>query len=173
MIKITSLNFRRPTISDANKIWKLVKESPPLDVNSQYLYLLLCYHFHNTCIVAESNGKIVGFVSGYIPPKQANTLFVWQVAVKESSRGSGIAAKMIQKLVERLGEKISFVEATVTPSNKASESLFESIKSSFNTEITRDVMFSKEHFGKDAHEEEHLFRIGPIKSKIPMEAKLH
>jgi len=170
---MNTVNFRRPTISDANEIWNLVKNCPPLDLNSQYLYLVLCHHFSDTCIVAEVNSKIIGFVSSYIPPDKKDTLFVWQVAVRKENRGSKIASEMVSNLFYRIQEKgITKLEATVTPSNKASKSLFNSLKSQFNTKIVETPLFVKEYFGSDDHEQEDLVQIGPIIPRKPVEMKL-
>lgn len=170
---MNTVNFRRPTISDANEIWNLVKNCPPLDLNSQYFYLILCHHFSDTCIVAESNSKIIGFVSAYIPPGKKDTLFVWQVAVRKENRGSKLASEMLSNLFYRIQRKgVTKLEATVTPSNKASKSLFYSLKSKFNSKIVETPLFAKEYFGYDDHEQEDLVQIGPISTQKPMEMKL-
>lgn len=171
---MNSVKFREPVKQDAHEIWQLVKNCPPLDENSQYLYMVLCHHFADTCIVAESNSKIVGFVSGYIPSKQNDTLFVWQVAVGKNHRGSGIASKMVSNLFYRLQNKgVTKIEATVTPSNKASKSLFYSLNSKFDSKIAEHPLFESSFFGHEDHEQEDLIQIGPIvpQKPIEMEAK--
>ena len=77
--------FRPPVIGDGTAIYELIRQSPPLDLNSRYLYLLLCDHFSESCIIAESESRTVGFISAYGHPKKQETLFVWQVAVARDS----------------------------------------------------------------------------------------
>ena len=36
------IHFRKPEVSDAPSIERLVRFSPPLDVNSLYCYLIIC-----------------------------------------------------------------------------------------------------------------------------------
>ncbi len=73
--------FRARRTADAVRVHDLVARCPPLDANSLYCNLLQCSHFSETCVVAERNGDLHGWVSGYIRPDRPDVLFVWQVAV--------------------------------------------------------------------------------------------
>ena len=81
--------FRPPRINDGAAIWRLVKESGVLDLNSSYMYLLLCKDFSDSCVVAEEDGQLLGFVTGYRPPGRENAIFLWQVGVDAKARGKG------------------------------------------------------------------------------------
>jgi L-2,4-diaminobutyric acid acetyltransferase len=158
------LEMCEPHVEDGLELERLVKESDPLEENSIYAYLLLCTHFYKTCIVAKQRDQVVGFVSAYIKPEQRNTLFIWQVAVKSNWRKHGLALKLIQQLLKRRCMRdVKYIEATVTASNQASKNLFMSIAKSYDTRCETQVVFSKELFDGNAHEDEYLFRIGPIK----------
>ena len=155
--------FRKPEISDAYSIWKLIKESPPLDLNSLYCYLIICTHFADTSIIAEDSDGICGFISAYILPDSDNILFVWQVVVKKEKKRQGIANTMLQSLLRRKHKKvIQYLETTVNPSNKASGALFYAIAKSLNTKCHEGVFFAEKDFGNQAHEDEILYRIGPF-----------
>lgn len=155
--------FRKPDISDASKIWKLVQSSPPLDLNSIYCYLILCAHFGGTSVVAQSDDELCGYVSAYILPESPDTLFVWQVAVNSAFRGAGIAKAMLKTILQRkYPTHVSYLETTVNPSNVASDTLFESLAKDFHASCQKTVLFSQSDFGKRAHEDEILYRIGPF-----------
>lgn len=159
------LTIRKPHLEDGAKIWKLVKDSGVLDVNSSYSYLMLCKYFQDTCAIAEEDGKAVGFVTGFRPPSDMETLFVWQIAVDPSQRGRGLASKLIQELLKREpGAK--YITATISPSNKASQALFKRLASDLNANIEESASDGiPEHiFPEGGHEAEHLFRIGPIEA---------
>src|SRR5690606_15746592 len=96
-----AFHLRRPIAADGPAITRLIAACPPLDSNSAYCNLLQCTHFADFCIVAERNGTILGWVSGYRPPTEPNSLFVWQVAVADAARGKGLAHHMINALLER------------------------------------------------------------------------
>ena len=90
-MKISEINYRHPTLDDGSKIYSLVKSCPPLDVNSQYFYYILCKDFSNTCVVAEYDRNLLGFVSAYLQPEKSQSLFVWQVAVFKNERRKRLA----------------------------------------------------------------------------------
>ncbi|RIY40567.1 diaminobutyrate acetyltransferase [Neopusillimonas maritima] len=158
--------LRAPNLDDAKAVHALITASPPLDVNSVYVYLLLSHHFTDTCVVAELDNEIVGFVSAYVPPKTPDVLFVWQVAVHERGRGFGLGKSMLQEILQRPGlQNIRFVETTVGPDNAASRGMFASLARKAGTEINETALFEGHHFGEQAHEDERLLRIGPFTEK--------
>lgn len=160
------MNFRKPRVADGAKLRELVANSQEMDDNSCYLYLLLCQDFADTCVVAELNETIVGFVTGYVPPQRPTSLFVWQVVVAPEARRQGLAKRMLEVLIQQFpGEKLEFVEATITPDNKPSRSLFNALARSLHAEIDYTPYFRADHFGNFAHDSEELCRVGPIGPK--------
>lgn len=144
-------------------MYQLVRDCAPLDLNSEYCYMLLCSHFAATCITAEQGGRLVGFISAYRRPTDDAVLFVWQVAVHPSVRGQGLASRMLDELLAReTCRTILWVEATINPSNTASWALFESLAERRRAMTARRPFLSREHFADDTHEEEVLMRIGPL-----------
>lgn len=122
-----------------------------------------CEVFSKTSVVAERGGEVVGFISGFIHPDTSDTLFIWQVAVNESQRGQGLGTKMLFHLLERkYPEPMRYIEATVSPTNTPSNHLFWGLSRKLNCNcIISDYIFS-EDFPEQGHEDELLFRIGPI-----------
>lgn len=142
---------------------RLIEDSPPLDLNSLYCYLLLCTHFAQTSIIAEYSHDVCGFISAYVRPDQKDTLFVWQVVVKKDCRGKSIAKGMLASLLQRNHlSSLRYLETTVNPSNQSSNALFSSLATSLNTGLTKSILFSGNDFGDFSHEEEILYRIGPF-----------
>ncbi|RXT04921.1 diaminobutyrate acetyltransferase [Ammoniphilus sp. CFH 90114] len=159
----TFFHFRKPRKEDAAEIWKLIKGTRVLDLNSAYCYLMLCEWFPDTCVIAEEDQQIVGFVSAFRPPNKPDVIFVWQVAVQESMRGKGLGKKLLQELLERDEcENIHYLEATVSPSNLASQSLFQSLAQQLNCSCCVQECFSVDMFPEPGHEAEQIYRIGPI-----------
>ncbi len=158
--------FREPRIGDSRHIHNLIGNSRPLDLNSLYCYLLLADHFRKTCIVAERDGNILGFISAYLHPLKENTLFVWQVAVDETVRKQGVGSRMLEELLKRPELKfVSNLETTVNPSNRSSQSLFESFAKRLGVSCNMSILFSEDLFGDADHEAEILFRIGPFDNR--------
>lgn len=160
------LLLREPSITDGAAIHALIQACPPLDVNSAYAYLLLSHHFAATCVVAQdqAGGELLGYISGYVPPAQPNTFFVWQVAVHENGRGQGLGQRMLQHLLQRpAARQTQFVETTVSPSNGPSRAMFHRLANTLGTTLQEFPLFTKDMFGKGTeHEDEKLLRIGPF-----------
>lgn len=157
--------LREPEVEDGSEIWHLIRDTGVLDLNSSYSYLMMCKFFRDTCVVAESDdGEIVGFVSAFRPPTRPDVIFVWQVAVAESERGKGLGLTLLKDLLSREQLKdVRYLEATVTPSNIPSQSLFRKLAREMDTECKVQECFSEEVFPGDEHEPEMTFRIGPFR----------
>jgi len=149
--------------SDAARVHALIRSSGGLDVNSLYAYLLLCTHFANTSAIAEAGGTLVGFAGGYRKPDEPDAVFVWQIAVDGTARGRGVGRGLLTTLLCQPGAAaIRYLEATITPSNKASWALFRSFARSLEADCHTHTMFRQADFGGHDHEEEELLRIGPF-----------
>lgn len=159
-----TIQFRRPTVDDGKEMYRIVRESNVLDVNSEYSYLMWGEYFRDSSILAVDGNEIIGFITGFIPPKQPDTIFVWQVAVDDRYKGNGLATELIERLFNRLKREkdIEYVEATVTPSNIPSRRLFEGVAHKNKTKCIVSECFSKNQFTEEDHEPEFKFRIGPI-----------
>lgn len=143
-------------------MWLLAKETGNLDLNSSYSYILWCDKFADSSIVAVKDEEVVGFVQGFTSERQKSTLFVWQVAVSKEARGEGLATRMIEALLEQTD--VNYLEATVTPSNVPSNSLFKSLARSYHSDYEIKDYIDEEDFpSTEDKEEEKLYRIGPIK----------
>jgi L-2,4-diaminobutyric acid acetyltransferase len=148
---------------DGARVHDLVAACPPLDRNSMYCNLLQCTDFADTCILAEQDGELVGWISGYRPPAEPSTLFVWQVAVHESTRGTGLAGKLLMALLDRPSEQpIRYLKTTVTPDNDASRALFRSIARRSDAPMREQSGFDRHTHFRGRHDSERLIVIGPI-----------
>jgi len=163
-LKTDDIVFQNPDTEDGKYFWEIAKASKTLDVNSIYHYLIMCRHFGSTCIAAKKRGQVVGFVTGYIPPDSPDTIFVWQVAVDERHRGRGLGVQMLVNIFNKAkAVNIKNLDATITPSNLASVNLFKATARVLNAPFEFEKeFFSAENFGKNVHEPEILFHIGPI-----------
>ena len=150
------VKLRLPTDGDGHALHQLVARCQPLDTNSVYCNLLQCTDFADTAIAAENaDGNLVGFISGYRPPARPDTLFVWQVAVDSSMRGQGLALRMLLALTARVAAHgVRFIETTISPDNAASHQLGISHSTS--------VLFSSQQHFAGLHEDEVLYRAGPL-----------
>nr|WP_324256866.1 diaminobutyrate acetyltransferase [Cellvibrio fontiphilus] len=168
------LELRHPLPTDGYALNQLVAASPPLDTNSVYCNLLQCQHFADTSVAALLNGKLVGFISAYCPPNDSETLFVWQVVVSEQLRGSGLAKRMLNWLIEQPAtEQAQRLTTSITPDNRASWALFESFARDCGAIPVKSMLFeSRRHFA-GAHDDEYLLQIAPLPNRPGKPMALH
>lgn len=147
---------------DAAHIWALVRDSGVLDLNSAYLYLLLCTDFSDTTVVAERDGQLLGFVSGYCPPDRPGTLFLWQIGVAGAAQGQGLGKALVRAFLAAPGGRdAQRLETTVAPGNRASLALFQAVARDLGAQLERLDGFVEADFPMTtpAHEPEPRYRI--------------
>ncbi|MEM5879500.1 MAG: GNAT family N-acetyltransferase [Candidatus Aenigmatarchaeota archaeon] len=82
--------------------------------------------------VAESDGKLVGFISGkierYFPIyAQKKYGFIWLIYVEESYRNRGIGKKLLNKFITwSKKNKVEIIETVISPFNEISKKMLES-----------------------------------------------
>ncbi|NGZ17191.1 diaminobutyrate acetyltransferase [Vibrio aestuarianus] len=152
--------FRTPNQADGQKVHDLVALSPPLDENSAYCNFLQAIHFQDTCIVAERDGEVVGFISAYLKPDNLHELFVWQVAVHPDARGLGLAFQMLNELLERNAlQDVSTLETTITRDNQGSWSLFKKLDKAYGQHGEVSTFLDQTRHFNGQHATEYLYRI--------------
>nr|WP_244430357.1 diaminobutyrate acetyltransferase [Roseivivax halodurans] len=155
-----TVTFRKPVREDGAQIFELIRECKPLDENSMYCNLLQSDHFRDTCVVAEKDGDIVGWISAYVTPHDPDTVFVWQVAVSAAARGLGLGTRMLSALMAR--EETSDckrMQTTITLDNDASWALFRKFADRSNADLTSDAHFTRDTHFAGEHATEHMVTI--------------
>jgi len=148
-------------------MWRVARASGELDLNSSYMYLVFARDFAKTCRVALVKDHVVAFVLGYRRPDDPDRLFVWQIAVDEQHRGSGLAGRLLDEVISTPvddGSAVTHVETTITEDNTASRRLFASFAARWNAPLETSALFEAQDF-PDGHDAELLHRIGPFPSR--------
>ena len=164
--------------SDARYLHDLIVRCPPLDVNSLYAYALLSLHHSSTCFVAVIDEQICGAVTGYIPPNQPDTYFLWQVAVAPEQQGTGLGSQLLDHVFQHclVPHQLTQLETTISPSNTASQQLFKRFAQRQQVDICHFPLFSSTaltplshadhalNASDITHEAEELYRLGTWKA---------
>ena len=159
----SDVSVRRPRAADGTDVNELIGRCKPLDENSVYCNLFQCSHFADTAAVAEVNGEVMGFTSGYIVPGRQDRLFIWQVAVHSDARGKSLGKSMILDILRRpVCREVRELHTTITPDNKASQAVFGSVAKTLETDAATNVLFEKEDHFDGQQSSEVLWRIGPF-----------
>ncbi len=159
-LRAPQIQFRKPDARDGAAIWELVRSCKPLDENSVYCNLIQCAHFRDTCIVAERDGQIIGWISGYLLPDDAETLFVWQVAVSPAARGEGLGILMLEALLRREDcADVRRLQTTITADNGASWALFGKLARRTGGTLGSQPHFTRQLHFRDRHDCEYMVTI--------------
>lgn len=163
--------LRKPRAADGPAVTALIAASPPLDPNSAYCNLLQCTHFADSCVVAERDGALAGWISGYRLPADRSRFFVWQVAVAAQARGRGLAGRMIEGLLARPeAAGVTHVVTTVTRDNEASRAMFRNWARRRSAQLSEREFFDRDRHFAGRHASEWLLEIGPLGAVAPQPA---
>jgi len=156
------VRLRRPVAHDGAGVTALIARCPPLDTNSAYCNLLQCTHFAGTCVVAERDGQIVGWVSGYRPPDAPEQFFVWQLAVGPEARGEGLALHMLTGVLQRPETHgVSQLITTITADNAGSWAVFHALARRHDARLIHHPHFERDAHFAGLHDTEHLVTLIP------------
>lgn len=152
--------LRKPTSEDGAAVWELISACKPLDENSMYCNLIQCDHFADTCVLAELDGKVLGWVSGHVPPSDPTTVFAWQVAVSKEARGMGLGFKMLNELIAREAcNEVTDLQTTITSDNDASWALFRKFARRIGAPLASAPHFKQDEHFNGAHATEYMVTI--------------
>ncbi|MHC5557734.1 diaminobutyrate acetyltransferase [Kocuria sp. U4B] len=149
--------LRHPTVADAGHLWRIAKECHSVDLSVSYAYLLWCRGFARTSLVAEEDGAVVGFVLGHRRPDAPGVLLVWQVAVAARARGRGIAAGLVDGLIDAV-ELCTAVETSIRDDDQAMQRLFRSVAGARGAQLVLSPAPGTAAL-PDGHDAERLHRI--------------
>ncbi|QKC66344.1 diaminobutyrate acetyltransferase [Mesorhizobium loti] len=162
-VQLSGVTFREPTEIHAADVWDLIAKCPPLNRNSLYCELLLCTDFADTCVLAERDGEVVGWLATYRRPSEQSTLFIWQIAVHPEARSIGVGKGLIISALNRRScDGVTHISATVTLSNSTTQSLFAGVARDMRAPIRQAIRFDRDIHFKGQHESEYTIAIGPI-----------
>ncbi|GAB3552398.1 L-2,4-diaminobutyric acid acetyltransferase [Actinopolyspora lacussalsi] len=154
--------FRAPMPQDAHAVWQLVENTPGLDSNSRYQYMLWFRDFTDGSLVATVDDELVGFLTGYRRPDEPDTYFVWQTAVNARHGIPFLGVKLFQAAADQqVTNGARYVEATVSAENKAIIMVLKQFAKKHSAPIETRVLFPSSLFS-DGHHDEILYRIGPL-----------
>lgn len=146
---------------DGPAVAALVRQTGVLDPNSTYAYVLLGDRFGEHCLVAEDDGRVAGFVSGFLDPRDPSTLFLWQIGVAPTAQGMGLGARLLRAFAARPAHAgATALETTIAIDNAASEALFRAFAREQGAAFTERGRYPSDLL--DGHTCEIVFRISPL-----------
>lgn len=157
------VRVRRPRPSDGHAVGELARRAESPEPGGQHALPPLVRHFADTSLVAEIEGRLVGFVGGYRPPTNLPSLLIWQIDVEPALHQQGLGTALLHALIQCPAcAGVEYVEATVGSSNVAAKRLFEGFARDLDATSELVVDSSSNLLESTQHEREDLLRIGPI-----------
>lgn len=121
-----SLVIRKAREDEFLDIYRFVCSCGVLETYGEHFYRIVIRYFGDTSYVAERDGRILGFMWGFLSQSRPDTFFLWQIGVDPSTRGEGIGARILEVAEAELAEHgCRRIELTIDPSNRPSQRLFE------------------------------------------------
>ncbi|MEK6719275.1 MAG: GNAT family N-acetyltransferase [Chloroflexota bacterium] len=114
--------FRRPSEADYLAIVRVVDDWWGGDRRMDGLLpRLWLQHFTGTSWIVESDGRLVGFLIGFVSPDHADEAYVHMVASHPSRRGQGIGRDLYERFFADMRERgVRRVKAITWPGNRRS-----------------------------------------------------
>lgn len=136
------IKYRLATLKDFDEVQKIENECFLEPYSTEDLHYEFEKNPVNKIIVAESDGKVVGFIDFLIT---FNSSTIMQVAVTKEFRKSGIATQLLSEMEKSFPKNIDDIVETVTlevrESNEAAKNLY--LKNGYK------IVVIKEHYYKD------------------------
>ncbi|MCF8233489.1 MAG: GNAT family N-acetyltransferase [Bacteroidales bacterium] len=123
------MKLTKATLKDVFEVQEFVGQQDGLVQHPVHFYNIMIRYFRNTFFIMRDENRIIGFVWGFVSQAEPDVLFLWQIGVAESHRGSGISHQMMEVFIEAARENnCRKVHATVETENIASCKLFEKMR---------------------------------------------
>ncbi|HHI00122.1 MAG TPA: ribosomal-protein-alanine N-acetyltransferase [Thermococcus litoralis] len=124
-IPLSLITIRPATLFDLSEIMRIERQS----FREQYprgLFLMFLEANPETFLVAEYNGRIVGYVMGYLRPDREG--HIMSIAVDPLYRGNGIGKALMEVVIDRLIKRgARYIGLEVRVSNERAIKLYEKL----------------------------------------------
>ena len=136
------IKYRLASLKDFDEVQKIENECFIEPYSTEDLHYEFEKNPVNKIIVAESDGKVVGFIDFLIT---FNSSTIMQVAVTKEFRKNGIATQLLSEMEKSFPKNIDDIVETITlevrESNEAAKNLY--LKNGYK------IVVVKEHYYKD------------------------
>lgn len=153
---MSTVRIRNVEEKDFLEIMRVAEDCAPVPIERDSIYHCFTRYFANTCFVAESHGRLVGFLLGWVSQVDDAVGYVHNVCVALDMRKKQIATDLydtFSEAVKRKGCKKVFL--IINPKNKISLSFHQALGFTISEEgegiDVEGVRAIKDYNGPDKH----------------------
>ncbi|WP_297534776.1 ribosomal protein S18-alanine N-acetyltransferase [Thermococcus sp.] len=122
-VPLALVSIRPARLFDINEIMRIERESFR-EAYPRGIFLVFLENNPDTFLVAEYNGKVIGYVMAYLRPDLEG--HIMSIAVDKRYRGNGIGSALLTEAIERLIERgARYIGLEVRVSNEKAIKLYE------------------------------------------------
>ena len=122
-VPLALVSIRPARLFDINEIMRIERESFR-EAYPRGIFLVFLENNPDTFLVAEYNGKVIGYVMAYLRPDLEG--HIMSIAVDKRYRGNGIGSALLTEAIERLVERgARYIGLEVRVSNEKAIKLYE------------------------------------------------
>lgn len=137
---------------DIQSVREILAQGEPFVASyNHYIYWMLGKYFPSTCLVAERDDQILGYI-GALCAGEKQKIFVWQIAVKANIRGQEIGRKLLENIVVAAGNLgICQLEIAINDKNIPCKRMVEKLVRDFGGTITEKETYYNEGFNETVY----------------------
>ena len=152
--------MRTPQGEDADCIVALIGDTPSQAMRRAHGSLVANGFSPETSVVAELDGKLVGWALAYVLPFDPETLFIWTVEVSDVSADTGLDSLMLGHLMRQDAcAKVTRVQTSIPSDDEDSWSLFRRFANWQRSRMKIQPFVTQALFPRDRHKNENLVTI--------------
>jgi diaminobutyrate acetyltransferase len=121
-----SVVIRKAREDEFLNVYRFISSCGVLETYGEHFFRIVIRYFGSTSYLAEQDGRIVGYMWGFITQEDPETFFLWQIGVDPATRGDGIGGLILEEAEKELAARgCKRIELTIDPTNRPSQRLFE------------------------------------------------
>lgn len=141
------MHIRALKEEDIKAVREILTQGEPFVASyNNYIYWMLGKYFPSTCLVAEENGQILGYI-GALLSAEKQKIFIWQIAVKPEERGRRIGRKLLKRILLVAGDMgIMQLEIAINDENIPCRHMVEKLVQDLRGTITKKEKYQDAGF---------------------------
>jgi L-2,4-diaminobutyric acid acetyltransferase len=152
--------LRTPETKDKGRVTAPVGTALPRDTRGISGTVVGQDAFHETSVLAEMNGELLGRITGYLLPYDPETLFIWHIEVSDAAPGTALSMRMLRHLLQQKScAGVTRVQTVISSDDEAPWLQFRQFAGKQNTSMDIQPYYTQALEPHKRHENDNLVTI--------------